>query len=306
MKLEKVIIDQIPCEFVYDYREEESLRESFFSLAKKVHGLDFNPWYEDNHWQEKYVPFSIVVNGEVVSNASVNLCTFKSAEKTVCYIQIGTVMTREDYRHHGFSRFLISRIIEQYEKVYANIYLFANDTVLDFYPKFGFKRLEEYQYSKTLDKSKVLGQEEKLTFRMLNYEIETDRKCLVKKIKEQPSKEEQLAVLDNESLLMFYFQGFMSQAFYYIEETDTIVIMEEEEDKVILYDIYGSMTLEDLEKALSMRGICQITLGFTPKQGKGYRAEISREADTTLFVLDVNEYQAFAGKRVCFPAMSHA
>lgn len=57
-------------------------------------------------------------------------------------------MTETDYRNQG----LIRKIMEEIEQDYADrvdgMYLFANDDVLNFYPKFGFQKATEYQYSK--------------------------------------------------------------------------------------------------------------------------------------------------------------
>ncbi|AGE76704.1 hypothetical protein DF16_orf05130 [Bacillus thuringiensis serovar kurstaki str. YBT-1520] len=41
----------------------------------------------------------------------------------------------------------MNHIIKKYEKNYNFIYLFANDTVLEFYPKFGFEKVQESSFS---------------------------------------------------------------------------------------------------------------------------------------------------------------
>lgn len=43
-------------------------------------------------------------------------------------------MTHPDYRNQGLAAKLLNHIIGKYEKEYDYIYLFANETVLDFYP----------------------------------------------------------------------------------------------------------------------------------------------------------------------------
>lgn len=305
MRREQVMIRQLPYEFVCDYKEDEHLRESFFKLAREVFNIDFKPWYEMGEWQEKYIPFSIVVKGEVVANASVNFCYFKKGERSACYIQIGTVMTRADHRQKGLSGFLINKIIETYQEEQENIYLYANDTVLNFYPKFGFSKVDLYQFYKQVNKAYLSEKEEQLTFRQLDHRKIEDRSLLSKKIKEGASKEEALSTIDNESLLMFYFQGFMSQCFYYVQEADSIVVMAQEENKMIIHEIYGDLSLMHLEKALLKKNINEIVLGFMPK-GSAFEVRKSEEADTTLFVLDVNKYHEFTGEYGYFPTMSYA
>ena len=304
MRCEKVMIRQLPYEFVCDYKEDEHLRESFFKLAREVFNIDFKPWYEMGEWQEKYIPFSIVAKGEVVANASANLCYFKRGEKSVCYVQIGTVMTRADHRQKGLAAFLINKIIETYKEEQDNIYLYANDTVLNFYPKFGFSKIDRYEFYKQVNKA-YLSEEKQLTFRQLDHRKLEDRSLLVKKIKEGASEEEALSVTDNESLLMFYFQSFMSQCFYYVQEADSIVVMSQEENKMIIHEVYGKLSLMRLEEALLNKDISEIVLGFMPKASH-FEVRRSEDEDTTLFVLDANEYHAFAGEHGCFPAMSYA
>ncbi|GIO00553.1 hypothetical protein J5TS2_12210 [Brevibacillus halotolerans] len=55
-------------------------------------------------------------------------------------------MTHPDYRNKGLSGKLMHYIIDKYEKECDFIYLFANETVLDFYPKFGFEKLQESSF----------------------------------------------------------------------------------------------------------------------------------------------------------------
>ena len=58
------------------------------------------------------------------------------------YIQLGTVMTHPDYRKKGLSRVLTNKAIADYREKCDLIYLFANSSVLNFYPKFGFGRIK--------------------------------------------------------------------------------------------------------------------------------------------------------------------
>src|SRR5690606_33968511 len=90
---------------------------------------------------------SFVEEGKVIANASVNKMTVISNEKEYKAIQVGTVMTHPDYRNQGLAAELMNKIIEIYEKEYDFIYLFANETVLDFYPKFGFEKVKESRFN---------------------------------------------------------------------------------------------------------------------------------------------------------------
>lgn len=132
---------------VSDYKDIETYKESFNELAKIVFGLDFKKWYEKGCWNDKYICYSYVDGEKVIANASINKMTLVSSGKEYKAIQVGTVMTHPDYRNQGLSRKLMNHIIEKYEQEYDFIYLFANESVLDFYPRFGFGKVQESSFS---------------------------------------------------------------------------------------------------------------------------------------------------------------
>jgi predicted acetyltransferase len=86
----------------------------------------------------------------VVANVSVNKMEFIANEKSEKYLQLGTVMTEKKYRNRGFIKTIMQEIEKDYYDIIDGIYLFANDSVLEFYPKFGYKKSTEYQYSKVI------------------------------------------------------------------------------------------------------------------------------------------------------------
>ncbi|MFJ5672157.1 hypothetical protein ACIQAS_11005 [Bacillus safensis] len=59
-------------ELVSDYRHDDKLKESFHKLALCIHfNLIFSDWCKRGYWDEKYIPYSFIHNGKVISNASV-------------------------------------------------------------------------------------------------------------------------------------------------------------------------------------------------------------------------------------------
>ncbi|SES62678.1 Acetyltransferase (GNAT) domain-containing protein [Oceanobacillus limi] len=133
--------------FFKDYRGNDKLRKSFNELSSLVFGINFEEWYQKNFWKHRYIPYSYVEEDRVIANVSVNLVDFIINNEKKRALQIGTVMTHPDYRNRGLSASLMNKILDEYENKYDFMYLFANQNVLDFYPKFGFKPVDEYQYS---------------------------------------------------------------------------------------------------------------------------------------------------------------
>ena len=134
---------------IHGYRDDKALRDSFNALAEQTFGLNFEGWYQNGFWGENYDPHSVVIDGKVVSNVSVNRTDLVFGGRRYRILQLGTVMTDEAHRGKGCGR----AIMEFIEREYADadgVYLFANDTVVDYYPRFGFRPAVEYAYSKSV------------------------------------------------------------------------------------------------------------------------------------------------------------
>ena len=125
-------------QIVKDYRDNKELRDSFNELAKKVFDLDFEGWYRNGFWNENYIPYSVVIDGKVVANVSVNRCDMNYNGSVLKLIQLGTVMTDTDYWGKGYARILMEKIMQEYEDRTDGMFLYAYDSVLEFYLKFGF------------------------------------------------------------------------------------------------------------------------------------------------------------------------
>ena len=136
---------------VKNYRNNDKLRESLNRLTEKTFGFNFEDWYKNGFWNDKYIPYSIVEDESVVANVSVNIIDINDHGVLKYYIQLRTVMTDENYRNRGYIRTLINDLFKDYGEKADGFYLFANDEVLNFYPKFGFVAAKEYQYSKEVD-----------------------------------------------------------------------------------------------------------------------------------------------------------
>lgn len=95
---------------VKNYRNNDKLRESLNRLTEKTFGFNFEDWYKNGFWNDKYIPYSIVEDESVVANVSVNIIDINDHGVLKYYIQLGTVMTDENYRNRGYIRTLINDI----------------------------------------------------------------------------------------------------------------------------------------------------------------------------------------------------
>ena len=260
-----------------NYRDNESLRNSFNELAGKVFGgLNFEDWYRNGFWNDNYIPYSIVIDGKVVSNVSVNACNMNYDGRIVKLIQIGTVMTDPDYRGRGYARMLMEKIIEDYENKVDGIYLFANDSVVDFYPKFGFRKSREYQFSKAV---KI---DTERTAQLVPMAEKSDWDNMVQ-ILNQTEQNAKVYMVSNSGLYMFYLSQFMQENTFYIADCDSYAIAEIEGDTLILHAVIGSGAIDRVISAFG-KEIKKVILAFTPNDSTGYDKSEVIEEDTHLFV----------------------
>lgn len=286
-------------EIITGIRDREILRRSFNELAEKTFGLSFEEWYQAGYWTDAYSPHVITDGERVIANVSVNRIDVCWRGKPRRYIQLGTVMTDSEYRGKGLSRRLLEQVLEEWRENCDGIYLFANDSVLDFYPKFGFQKATEYQCRKqVVPKSGEI--------RKLDMESEADRK-LLKEHYELSNPFSDFAFVNNYGLLMFYCSAFLKDCVYYLPAFDAVVIAEREEDSFLCYDIYCSagQSMDKILETAADGTDGKVLFGFSPKDTEGCTIAPLKEEDTTLFVLEGKE-SPFEEGRLIFPLLSHA
>jgi GNAT superfamily N-acetyltransferase len=259
-----------------NYRNNDVLRASFNRLAEKTFGLNFENWYQNGFWKDNYIPYSVVIDGEVVSNVSVNACNMNYKGRIVKLIQLGTIMTDNDYRGKGYARALMEEVIKDYDGKVDGIYLFANDSVLEFYPKFGFKEAKEYQYTKEV----TISDECKAQNIPLKGKDDFDRAIKILDTNEQNA---QLYMVGNSGLYMFYLSQFMTENLFYIEECGSYAIAEMEDDTLILHTIIGNGAVDEVIRAFGSQ-VKKVILCFTPKDTSDFEKSELHEEDTTFFV----------------------
>jgi GNAT superfamily N-acetyltransferase len=299
--MQKVTIGDSTYQLVTNFKTDTKIRQSFNQLAQSVFHFSFEDWYQRGLWGDSYIPYSLMWNGEIVSNVSITRMNLKLDGQQKTGLQIGTVMTNEDFRNRGLNKYLLQHILREWENKVDFIYLFANDSVLDFYPKFNFHSVDQYEVSKPFQSKGI-----KLKYRRLDVNVEKDYQLLAQSISES-SPHAAIADLANVSLVMFYCLWFMQGEVYYFEELDAVILATIEEQTLIVKDVFARnmIPLDDMVDSLSGEIIDQVKLGFTPVDTKGYTETKLATGTDTLFVYG-DKADEFREKKWMFPVMSHA
>lgn len=100
-------------------------------------------WRDYGGWTEDYEVFAIVDGGKIVSTIGRSRMQLVINGEDQMGYQLGAVATLEPYRRRGLARRLMTWVIDELDAPDQPIILFANDSVLDFYPRLGFRRIPQ-------------------------------------------------------------------------------------------------------------------------------------------------------------------
>lgn len=168
--------------------------------------------------------------------------------------------------------------------------------MLDFYPRFGFVSVDQYQNSKAISVENTEAKVEKLD--MSDQEVGD----LVYRTIGKSLAVSKLQMYDNESLNMFYLTSFMSDFVYYIKALNTIAVAEYEADTLYLYDVFSTkaVPLDKVIKAMGNKETKKVVFSFTPKEPIKYDVSLLKEEDTTLFVMGYVNIVRMEAKSIAF------
>ncbi len=284
--------------FVKDYRDNVTYRRSFNALTRQTYGFDFEAWYRAGWWGGAYIPYSFADGGRIVANVSVNLMRLVIDGSDVNAIQLGTVMTDEACRNRGLSRALMDLILAEYEDKSDFIYLLANESVLDFYPKFGFERCTEY-VCRT-----AAGNPSSLSYRKLNLDDPDDGAIFLSLIK-NATPSAKIACRHDPGLVMFYCAAFYKDCLWYLPELELAAVAEQSDGALTLIDVFSGKQF-DLDAVIGtlVETGTPVTLGFTPRQDDPrFILTPKTDPDDTLFIRSKNPVLL---PKAMFPLLSKA
>lgn len=279
--------------------KEAKTREEYFTLTKNVFGLDFSIWYNSGFWGDKFVPYTLFDDDKAVASVGVSISEIEWNGHIGRYAQLSTVMTEPAYRGRGVNQWLLKLAISEWKEKSDCVYLYANDSVVDYYPKFGFKELTEYRYKKEICNKNG-------HIRKLDLTLKSDLELLVQRYS-YSNPYSMLSMKNNPELMMFHCLTFLKNHIYYIEQYDAVVIATFDEDEILCYDIFTNKRchMDDVLGVFVEKGKQTVVFGFTPISMEGYSIEAVREKNYHVFVLKDNE-KLFECNKISLPLLSHA
>lgn len=251
-------------QFVKDYQSHDGLRSSFFGLARSIFGISFGKWHQEGFWNERYIPYSWADGDQIIANVSVNVLDLIINGTRKKAVQLGTVMTHPDYRRKGLSASLMNRVLEDYGNKCDIMYLFANDTVLDFYPRFGFRAVEEQLFS--VKNAAPHVSPEPGAIRKLDGSRPADLSFIHRFSSGRVPVSKRFGTEHAQGILMYYCMNVFHDDIYFLEDMEVIVVFRKENNRLDLYDVISrkEIRLPDIVEKIADSGIEQIVFHFTP------------------------------------------
>lgn len=297
--------------FVKNYMNDSSLRHELNALTQETFGFDFESWVTGGYDRGDYIPYSYEENGRMISNVSVNRMEFVQNGQEKNYIQIGTVMTKKEFRNQGYARKLMEKVLSDYTGKCDGIYLFGNLSALEFYDKMGFSRGMQYQYTlkenaKIDIRKEAGGQKAEDCFKPVN----PNEQALKERYIEAVQKSVVNAALDQKNrfgLQMFYTAGM--EGVYYSRALDCYIVMEKQGGVLYLQSVICTkkVSLKDVLRLVAEE-YDSIVLGFAPCVEDSHLFEAQPydgEEDYRLFIMG-EDLKRIEIEKLYFPEFSHA
>lgn len=292
-------------QFIKDYKEQEHYRNSFNQLVERTYGFNFEAWYQLGAWNENYQCYSYLAKNEVIANVSLNHMQICYQGESYPMIQIGTVMTHPDYQNQGLIRELIKKIEADYQDKVEGFYLFANEQVLDFYPKFGYKKQVEscYTLNHQSEKATISSSVEKI-----DSQNQAHHQLIQRLIANRVSINQKFEILAMEHLEWFYYHTALADAIYYLPSLDSIILVSCEAGKLDIFDILttGKLKLDEFLHEIEQEFTFEkVEFHFMPDEDWMDKIDVtpSVDNDDTLFVKPLKRNWPSPFK---FPQISHA
>ena len=288
---------------IKNYMNNDTLRHELNTLTEATFGFNFEGWVTNGYFEGDYIPYSLEENGKILSNVSANIMKFQQNGKIRNYIQLGTVMTDENYRKQGLARKLMEYVINEYEDKCDGIYLFGDLDALDFYRKMGFEEKGQYRYSLKQD---VIKNDNVGSFVKVSADDEELRNKYLEYVRESVAYGA-FEQINKYGLQMFYTAGFYNV--YYSKDLDCFVVLDVEDGVLEIQSVICKKYIL-LEQIISSINIDyeKLRLGFTPRNEDLHLFECEEYDggdDYRLFCRG-ERLNSIGEEKLYFPTLSHA
>lgn len=126
---------------------DRTWHEAFFThVAEVFPGVDFRRWAALGGWTTDYEVLVAMEAGQIVASVGCSRIPVIIGGRERSALQLGAVATRASHRSRGLARLLMKSALAEADRRSEPVFLFANPSVLTFYPRFGFRRVVQSRF----------------------------------------------------------------------------------------------------------------------------------------------------------------
>lgn len=204
---------------------------------------------------------------EILANLSVGLMDIYINGVLKRGMQFSSAGTLPKARKKGYIHQLMTHMLAAYNDMADLFFLFANPLVVDFYPRFGFKQLQEHNFRADYP----TNIQSAFAATQLNVDKPEDWKLITDFATNRCPVTQVFGTTNEANVLCFSLLIPFRQKIWYLPKQDVIVVTETKENVLYIYDILSKQPLENLEfekvlSAISLPNTHTIEFLFTPEK----------------------------------------
>lgn len=245
-----------------DHRSDVAWHRAFIDYVPRVFSrASFKGWYELAGWDEGYRSVAIADDDEIVANASVQRMKIVLQGREITGWQLGAVGVITKWRGKGLQREIMPRALALADADDL-VFLFANDDVLGFYPRYGFRRVVEHVYVADVS---ITPSARRL--RRLALSSKLDRELMLRVARSARPVTARFGAQDYGGVLLWYWTNYYPDNFYYDDRNDAVIVIEQKPDMIRVCDVQsaGTVNLPELLSGAITEPIARLEFGFTPE-----------------------------------------
>lgn len=242
------------------------------ALVRDIFDFDFDFWFRRGFRTEKYESYFLAGEGRMIAHVGAARQKVRVGGETFLAIQLGAVACVPEERGRGHVRRLIDNVLRRYSG--TPVFLYANDSVTGFYPKFGFRPAEE----------KIPVAET-----VVDNDIAPVR-CGPEELREPAMKRRRPAsdlfdVLDGGEIRCFHLFGEYADKLYRLAPR-LAVAAEQKGETLYIYELFTERPVHwpKVCRLLPFRGVRRVEFGFSPDRFGVEFEWVTPEKSANLFV----------------------
>jgi GNAT superfamily N-acetyltransferase len=203
----------------------------------------------------------VVADGRIVSTVGRQRMRYVINGEPRNGYQIGAVATHADHRNRGLALLLMNKVLDELDAPDQPVILFANPSVLNFYPRFGFRRVAQTGFIGHVD-VRPAG----TLAPMLDLARPTDRAWLAGHCAQASPIGQGFAARDYYPTLLFHLTRYPRMAFR-LDLFGAVVIVQQDGDRLLIQDLLATRPfgLADALPHVCAQPVRTLEFGFHPE-----------------------------------------